>query len=415
MKNNVIEINNVDLKNKPNFESYFLQLKVYYALFSIVIYSNEVLAAAWSIDSDVGLRNQYDTNRSLTTASHDSVSGVSLIPRIDVSRETETSRNRITARLLSTRYSDKNVKDTDVQFLAADYLTKGLRNSFRIKADYQRDTTLVTLNDIESGDDTSDLGDPSDSDLGLTRTRVVRNNVRITPEWSFKMSETYSLGLKYAYRKRDFSGDTSSGLVGFDTNTYNLNLAKILDEKSTVSYDVGFSKFDPADDTKSENSSIGISYVHKFTELSNVQFVVGLRDTESPSGNTDGSVYKLSFVDRAEISNINVEFSQDIDSSSVGNVVEKNQLNVRYRRRFTQLSSLIIRARAFKSKSVEDNAASDRNFMSIEPMLRFKLSKNYDADFSYRYRYQKFDNADQSTDSNSIFVGIVYSFDKLNI
>ena len=88
------------------------------------------------------------------------------------------------------------------------------------------------------------------------------------------------------------------------------------------------------------------------------------------------------------------------------------QLDVRYRQRLTQLIILNIRARAFDNKSIDNNTSADRTYLSIEPKLGFTLSRNFTVDFSYRYRKQKYDNSDQSADSQAVFLGVFYSFNK---
>ena len=404
----------MNLNNIFNLRKYLFRPKVYFILFFILfIFSTEVLAAEWVMNSSIGLRNQYDTNRTLTTAPHDSVTGVSIIPSIDFAKNTEITRNRITARLQSSRYSDEDIRDSDVQILAFRHETKGLRNTFNITGNYRRDTTFATLTDIEF-DDESGLGDSSDSDEGLTKTKAKRKDLVINPEWSYRMSESYSLGLSYRYRNREYSGDANTGLVEFNANAYAFALDKVLDQKNAISYIMRFSEFNPTDNTKTEDTSIGLTYRYKFTELSGINLVVGLRNTDSPDGNSDGSIYKISFNTRSEITRFYIDISRDLAGSGTGSVVERVQLDVRYNQRLTELTALSIRARAFDNKSVDNNTSSDRTYMLIEPRLNFRLSRNFRADVSYRYRYEKFDNSDQSADSNAIFLGIIYSFDKLN-
>ena len=400
--------------NKELFKlkKHLLRPQVYFVPFIIfIVFSNEVLASEWSIKPRIELRNFYDTNRSLTTGPHDSMTGVSLIPSIDFNRDTDLTSNRITARLISTRYSDEDTRDRDVLNLGVRHKTKGLRNTFTIIGNYRQDTTLATLDDIEF-DDESGLDDSSDPDLGLTTTEAKRKNLLIEPDWSYRMSESYSLGLNYRYRKRDYSDEADTGLVEFNANAYVLALKKILDEKNVISYVLRFSEYDPANNTKTEDTSIGLTYKHYFSKLSDIILVAGLRDTDSPTGKSDGSVYKITFNTRAEISRFNVELSKDLAGSGSGSVVEKVQVDVKYRQRLTQLTSLSIRARAFDNESIGNNTSADRRYLSIEPKLRLNLSRNFNVGFSYRYRKQKYDNNDQSADSNAVFLGVVYSFDK---
>ena len=114
-------------------------LQAYLILFIILFFfSTETVASEWSMKSSIKLRNQYDTNRSLTAAEHDSISAVSIIPDIKFSRNTEIIKSSITAKLQSTRYSDQNVRNTDVQLLDFKHKHKGLRNIFSINGRYRR-------------------------------------------------------------------------------------------------------------------------------------------------------------------------------------------------------------------------------------------------------------------------------------
>ncbi len=406
-----------NLINKVVYQSTF---KIGPGLFFIAIFLGLILvqnsfASEWSATAKINFRNQYDSNRSLTTADHESTSTSSLIPTVNFLRQTDVSTNNIIARVQASRFSDDTIQDANTQRLDYRFKYKGLRSSIKIKGKYTQDTTLSALNDFELGiDDIDDTGGNDEGVTGLNKIEVKRRKLRIDPQWIYSLSESYKVNINYSYKSRFYSQNTAN-LIEFDQNIVGLSLVKKFDERDSISYGVSRSYFNPEDnDENTENSAISFGYLRRISALSEFSLIIGARRTDTPTESTDGSIYRFRYKNKGEVSKLFIEVKRELSGSGIGSLVEDNILDIKYLLRLTPLTSFKLRVRAIDRRSLgDDNSASKFKF-SIEPKFKFILSENFITEISYRYRQEDFDSTNNTADSSAVFLGIIYSFNKIS-
>jgi len=98
---------------------------------------------------------------------------------------------------------------------------------------------------------------------------------------------------------------------------------------------------------------------------------------------------------------------REVIPSSEGSSKVTDQLNLRWRRKISPLQTVIVRARAFRDKSL-DPALSDRSYIDIVPRYRWKLNREWSIDAAYEYRWQKFKNSGDTAVNNTLYLGVAY-------
>jgi len=385
------------------------------AIFPGLVLIQNSFASEWSATADINFRNQYDSNRSLTTADHESTSSSSLIPTVNFLRQTDVSTNNIIARVQASRFSDDTIQDANTQRLDYRFKYKGLRSTFKINGKYTQDTTLSALNDFELGfDNVDDVGGNDKDVTGTNKIEVKRRLLTIDPQWAYSLSESYKMGMSYSYRTRFYSQNTAN-LTEFEENSVGLNLQKKLDERDSISYGVARSYFNPEDNTENtENSTISFGYLRRMSALSEISLIIGARRTDTPTESTDGSVYRFRYKSKSEVSKLFIEIERELSGSGIGSLVEDNLLDIKYVLRLSPLNSFKLRVRAIDRRSLDDTNSTSKFEFSIEPKFKFILSENFITEISYRYRQEDFDSINETADSNAVFLGIIYSFNKIS-
>ena len=98
------------------------------------------LAAEWSFQPSIGLATGHDDNATLTTGAHESVTAVSIYPRMKWAKTTETSAVNLDIFLSATEYSGDQVPDTDSQTLTLNsYVQTTERTKWGLDSEFRRE------------------------------------------------------------------------------------------------------------------------------------------------------------------------------------------------------------------------------------------------------------------------------------
>ncbi|MFK5984502.1 MAG: hypothetical protein QM479_03605, partial [Pseudomonadota bacterium] len=106
--------------------------------------------------------------------------------------------------------------------------------------------------------------------------------------------------------------------------------------------------------------------------------------------------------------------SRKIIPSSFGSAQEQRsftyQFNIKNTERFT--THLILNATETETVSGVDSS-NDRTRYRIEPSVTYKLTKNWNLSFRYRYIEQNLSDSNEDSTSNAIFVNLFLHWPKL--
>ena len=151
------------------------------------------------------------------------------------------------------------------------------------------------------------------------------------------------------------------------------------------------------------NATIPDEFTEDFGDL--------VAELSAPDTNTNGQIASIGLVYDAGRTRYSAKFAIDIQPSSAGAQVETNELTGRLEHTLSPRLDFTFNARAFEPDRLgarEDDLFS-RRFISAEPAIRWKYSRNWTVSAAYRYRRQKARVDPESADSNALLFAIKYT------
>jgi len=381
------------------------------------------MGAEWSVVPSIQLTEKYEDNIRLATKTHDTVWGSTVSPSVQLVRTTPTSVAKVSARLRFNRYSGDEVRDTDVQYLTLSSRNRTPRGRWALKGSFKRDTTLTTL--VEPESDTADeeeLADAEDIDEGLVQVEVRRNQFDLDPSWSQNLTERMTLRLGYRLRDVYYSAAEGTSLFGYQRHSLDVALMRQVTERDKLGITARYSEYRaPEVNSKAGTSTLQASMDHAFSETLRGIVAVGLQNTSSMRGalEDEATGYTLDMRITKKINqstNYRLALKRDVLPSGAGRVVQSDRFNIRFSSKITPKLTFSLSGRFFRNKSLEASATNvGRRYYSIEPNLRWLLTRKWSVDGYYRYRYQKYDNAAASAQSNAVFFAVRYAWPMIRV
>lgn len=391
------------------------------------------MGAEWSVVPSIQLKEEYEDNIHLTTMMHDTVWGSAVSPSVQLVRRAPASVAKVSARLRFNRYSGDDVRDTDVQYLTLSSRNRTPRGRWVVKGSFKRDTTLSTLEEAESDtadeeeaeSDTSDeeeLADAEDIDEGLVQVEVRRNRLDLDPSWSQNLTERMTLRLGYRLRDVYYSAAEGTSLFDYQRHSLDVALMRQVTERYRLGITARYSEYRASEvNSEADTSTLLASMDHAFSETLRGIVAVGMQNTSSMRGaledESTGYTFDVGIKKKINHStNYRLALKRDVQGSGAGRVVQSDRLNIHFSSKITSKLTFLLSGKFFRNKSLEASATNvDRRYYSIEPSLRWLLTRKWSVDGYYRYRYQKYDNAVTSAQSNAVFLGIRYAWPVIRV
>jgi hypothetical protein len=374
-------------------------------------------ADQWSAIPAVQFRTEYDDNRSLTTDSPVSVWAATVSPWLDLSRATPTSSTDVGARLVFNRYSDENVRDTDVQFVTLDQRIKTRLNRFGLDGSYKRDTVFSTISEAAETDETGGLDEAPDAvDLNLVSVEVRRNRLALQPTWTRLLTERTSLNLQYEFRNVDYE-NRGTFLVDYRDQSAAVSLAYELTERDRLELGIDGDLYDAPDSNReSDNYGVQVNLGHAFSRTLRGMFALGARATsfeiDGERGKSRGLLFDASLIKQESTAmSYRLSAQRSVLPSGVGALVQSDIIRATVTRRLSPRLSVSLRASALKSESLSvDRGPVNRFYYNIEPGFRWRVTRLWTIDGSYRHRAQKYEETDETAVGNAVFLSVNYAW-----
>ena len=404
-----------------HFEAFFIsrtrQLFWYLMILLLIIILSSLFlprisaAAEWSFEPSISLFSGRETNPTLTTGVHESVTAVAIYPRMKWGIATETSAVNLDLLLGATEYSDNQVPDSNVQILTLNSRVQASeRTKWDLDSEYRRNILYESVQ-IESG--TGDLGD---TDVGLITQKVRRESLSIRPSWIYALTERSSLGLRYAIRDVSFSNSAGTGLEDYKNHRLTANYSYRLTQKNNLNLLLVHSAHRPdVSNSKSDSNQILAGISHVYTETSQGRFLVGVGETseKTSAGTNDTSTYvfEAGLKLRSELSTVDGVISRDVHSSGTGRTVVTNQFRTNMTRKISPMVNMKIRAKMFRNKVLEGSDPNDdRRYYELSPGLSWLWNPKLAFGLEYQYRKKKFDTSPESAESNALYLEVTYTW-----
>ncbi|PKM37191.1 MAG: hypothetical protein CVV06_07125 [Gammaproteobacteria bacterium HGW-Gammaproteobacteria-10] len=426
------------------------------------MYSPMSVAREWYAKPSASLRGFYDDNLLMrrTDQGKFEVYGGTFSAGSKFGMRTETSDVGLTAQAIINRYdAPTNIDNENYHFNLDSSFNVTERNQFTLNGRYFIDNNIGTQFE----------------ETGLTQFLVERTSWAIQPNWTYRLSETENLILDYSHEEIDFEQNNTNFLNSYNTDSVSLNytnqwterlqwfaLASYLrfetprNERAARGQIQNFDIFDfggipigvittedgvfeSVTESQSDMYSIqtGFNYAHSETWTSN--FMIGGRWTESESFQSSrfnfddstlsprvflppttqkdsglGYLISVGTNKQFERSSIGASFFQDVRPTAQGQLMQFTGITLTGDHKITEHLKFSLNASATQQTTAggdEQNTRFDRDFISVEPKLSWRIDRQMTLAGGYRYRWQEFAFDTQARESNSVYFQLNYNWD----
>lgn len=428
------------------------------AVLFCVASSGAVVAAEWSVEPSVSLREEYNDNIRFTTSPHPGVWHSRLTPSLRLSSKTEVSEVSGSAQFSINQYSgDPLLENRNDQFYTLLTRLQSERNTWAMNASYKEDSTAESERIA----------------TGVVQVRTQRSLLSLSPSWTRTLTERISLKLDYNYQEVKY--DQHINLNDYTYQQAGGTLQYRLSERDTVNLSANYSITDYSPTTnqypafidvpsppfvfrfpgggtdtinyKSTMRAMQASGSRLFSETLQGNLSVGWRrintgtthacngelGTAFPTTNiiscsgsagdpmvtfnkeTEGNGYSFSanLEKKFESAKLSGFASRETNPSGSG-LVETDKFGVSLNRSLTEKLTGSFDAVAYRTKYIGITYPGSR-YYTVEPKLNWRFTEWWTLDAGYRYaRYEPESTASAIT-SNAVYLNLAYNWPKMAI
>lgn len=388
-------------------------------------------AAEYSLQSEIRVSAEHDDNYRLLVDDAESLTGASVIPSL-VAEVQEENWSLLLDTELAFRRFDSSELDTDDQNIRLQALRQGERYSVDVTAGVVRDTTR-TSEELDSGR------------VGLAQRH---ENYSVGAFASYLLTETNQLNasMSAAESKYDTVDRTGyeyyQGQLGW-THAYSSALSfNVAANISRVEYEpveaiIFLSPLTRTSTTDSYGWTLGTDYAitEKFSlsarygqsdtetvyELAGAQGICGLLGEGAPgicdiSGqNSTVPNWRVNLDRQGERHNFSIGYSNSLQPSSDGVVIESERLSVTWQYRTSERGSLTLEALVGENKALRaqlgDSIARrvDRIYAHGAMRYSYRFNTRWRVFSTVAYRYQDYETVDGDAESARVLLGFAYT------
>lgn len=380
-------------------------------LASALAWASAADAAEWSIGPFVSVAGDYDDNAGLQsrTDQEEKISGFIGEFGADVGYRSDLYNLRVIPRIVSRRYPGDSDFDNDDQFVNYRFTRQTRNGSWGVSGRFIRDyirTGERAYVDFEA-DDPEEL---EDDDSGRVGARDRRLRWSVAPRLQTRLSEQSYLDTRIRYTKTDYDQTLETRLVDYETARAEARYSRIIDRRTTGIVEVDglwYSAEDTPDDSMSYGLQLG--FRRDLSETTSFELLGGLSSSErDEGGNETNWIGEANLVRRLETIRLTAQYRRSISGTGSGTLTRRDQVNVAFTRRLTDLFTAGLGFLAYTTNSVEDVEFDERDYAQLRAQFIWKLTRTFDLETNYRWTLIDREDEDGTGTSNGITLWLHY-------
>lgn len=388
----------------------------------IVVSSPLAHGAEWSLNPSVQAKTSYNSNIYVSASNPISLWGATVSPMLNASRRTANSGISLVGRAIFTKYSKKLAKNPNAQYVTLASYYNTLLNNWRLNGYYRRDTTSTKVTEVQTVDSTDGGTGPSVVNINLVPVEVRQNDLSLQPSWEHRLTELTHLTLSYSFDDVFYDNTTGTSLSDYQQHGVSAGVGHVLTEKDTVGVLATAKAFRASSsDHKADVYGAQLTYEHAYSQTLRGTLRVGGRFVSSTVGNqtddTSGLLLTATLNKKySELTSYRFILERSVLPSGAGTVVQADHLNAAMFRTLSSRLNFALWGRVFNEESINTNTSNvNRVYISVEPSLRYLLTRFWSIDGSYQYRWQKYSDQSSSGEDHGVFVSINYGWPRMAV
>lgn len=411
---------------------------------------SQLMAREWYFKPNVRSELIYDTNLQLRASRTVTLNGVTrklkpeetvggrLMAGSVLGSQTENSDIFIRSNVSFNRFNISNFNSVNFFLYPESWFQVSERDKLGISGTIFLDNTL-SLERPSGVDITPGDLDETDDLLGVPRRRFTKS---IRPVWNHSLSEKTALNLSYEFTDVTYENAENTGRVDYSIHSGQLNLSHAMTPKLLLFGNISATLFSTPDiDSSTTYYTAQIGGNYRFSERWEAEIVAGgrysisdfKRSSFSPFITNDGQIALLpvsekdtnsglgslaygSLKHNYQTGHIKLSLTQDIRPTGNGELQSTNLAGLDWLHKINERLIISLSASAFRGSSINsDSNFIDRSFVQASPILRWRFTPDFSLGMRYRYRYQKYDQLEDSAESHSVMLIANYQWQKMSI
>ncbi|NEX20599.1 outer membrane beta-barrel protein [Thiorhodococcus mannitoliphagus] len=365
--------------------------------------STLVYAEQWYLEPQASLEVRYDDNVRLSVVDPISSSSGIATAEVEAGRRSEVSEIGLRGEVVARSYAEASDLDqTDAALGFTSAYQWGL-SRLGLDASFDYDSTL-----------TSEV-----ATSGLVQVNKRRERVSVRPSWSYKMTSRLDARAGLSYQEVSYEDVELIPLFNYSFTTADLTLIYAWSERATTFGRASYAKYDADQvDTASNSLGVEIGADYLLSESMSLSTLAGLRNTnaETPTlfgieeTENSGPLFQLELKKSFDRGLLRLGADRSLVPSSSGTLLDTTALEASIDYELAPRWSFLFSARGYRNRAPDgESSGYDRDYLSLIPRLRHKLTEALSVDLSYRYRWQKYDDREKGAASNAVYLSLRYS------
>ncbi len=370
-------------------------------------------AQSWTFEPIIRLGVEYDDNATLNIRTDQETELTGWLADLRARLEYTSSTNMllIEPRATVRNYGDDSQFDSDDYFLRSLYTHDWQSSSFSFRANYDRQTVRTAeraVSDIEV-DDPDEI---TDDDTGRIILEGTRNKWRLSPGWSYRVSNISAFSADLDYFDVQYEDEVSGLLSDYTDARLSLNYGRGFSNVSTALLTVTGRRFDTTARSR-DITGYGVlaGLEHDFSEQVTVTAMIGLEDTDQSGFDSDPEVVgHVTLRRNLDTIRMFARYRRAIVASGGGRLTIRDAFNLNFRRRMNERITAGLGIRAYHSEGIgADVSIDDRNYIQLQSTFRWFVSTSTVIEASYRYTISdRSASLGERANSNQINLWLVY-------
>lgn len=389
------------------------------------VFCSSLDAAEWIVDGTVNQSLSYNDNVRMLPENAKGSVVYYLTPTLNFARKTEVWDIEGRASYGVQHYTDMEELDQNPQ-------------NYGLSTEYRTDRSNMGLSASYSVVPSQNF---AEQDTGNFATNTRRNNLTVTPTYSYRFTELDSLISSASYSKSTYSnpgsGNNDTIINSFNDNeskTINVGWQRQWSELFSQSISVFYSNYNSTGRINSESNSYGINLTSSYQLSEEWQFsgTIGGRITDTSidtviipglltatnQNTSEGFLTDIGVHYKGESLSSNFGLSRSLVPSGQGQLTEQTLVSLDFLYRITERLSSGLATSYRETDSVSDingGLGQSRTNIQVSPNINWELTQDWLLSASYAYRNQDRKNPDRTADSNIFMLTINYNWPGLSI
>ena len=361
-------------------------------------------AQQWQVSPDVNIGVQYDDNITLDPEEPETAFGPTARAAVRALRSTENSELLLLGGLRLQEVRENSDLSNVAVFLGGDGSYQTQRSQFRLELAFSTQPVL-----------TSEI-----ATTGVRTTDASGQQYRLdlSPGWSYRLSERSAVGLNLSYTQVFYDGVDNGSLTDYRAGNLSFSSSRRLTEALSFRVVGSYGQYrSQGDANEADSLGLQLGADYEVSETLSIDALFGLRRTESTfpdsfgrsvTEDSTGPTYNFSIQKRFPRGDrLSLRALRDLRPTGAAEVLDTTSLQLGYTYPVSERLSLSLSSQAYRNRQPSGETSSlDRTYADGQVALSYRILPAWWLAFSYRYRWQDFEDDPSSADSNRVSLSL---------